>query len=132
MDAQLDSIRGIPLPRGAEIRRRAGTVAEYAMYEILYVFENFYRRLERYGSKDDLESWHEITTQISRDAFDLEVARQLIKEGDPDRAVAFLQLVLDDLGVPPDYFANDRELREQRSSAPDRTLAAWRAINEPR
>ncbi len=118
MTKDIDSIRGIPLPRGAEIRRRAGTVAEYAMSENLDEIAGQLQRLERLGLTAEEDFWAEIAMQNVRAAFDMEITRQLIEEGYPDRAAALLHRVLAGLGVHPDYFANDHELRAQRSSGP--------------
>ncbi len=118
MTKHIDTTRGIPLPRGAEIRRCADIVAEYAMYETLDETAAQLQRLERFGLKPEEKFWSEVSMQIVRAAFDMEVGRQLIEEGYPDRAAALLHRVLAGLGVHPDYFANDRECRKRRHSPP--------------
>ena len=95
----------------ARIKRLPDIVAEYAMSENLDEIAGQLQRLERFGLTAEEDFWAEIAMQNVRAAFDMEITRQLIEEGYPDRAAALLHRVLAGLGVHPDYFANDHELR---------------------
>ena len=115
MTKDIDTTRGIPLPPDADIRSNADIVAEYAMDENLDEICGQLQRLERLGLKAEEDFWEEIAMQNVRAAFDMEITRQLIEEGYPDRAAALLHCILAGLGVHPNYFADDHaRRREQR------------------